>query len=159
MSSGWIICLSLVYLLLLFVIANWAEHRSLIKRSLVNNPYVYALSLAVYCTAWTFYGSVGRAAETGVDFLSVYIGPTLVVPLWWIVFRKIIRICKVQRITNIADFISARYGKNRSLGVIVTVLCLLGIIPYISIQLKAITSSFLILSGETTAVKSSFWED
>lgn len=159
MSSGWIICLSLVYLLLLFVIANWAEHRSLIKRSLVNNPYVYALSLAVYCTAWTFYGSVGRAAETGVDFLSVYIGPTLVVPLWWIVFRKIIRICKVQRITNIADFISARYGKNRALGVIVTVLCLLGIIPYISIQLKAITSSFLILSGGNTTVKSSFWED
>lgn len=159
MSSVWIICLSLTYLLLLFIIANWAERRFLIKRSLVNNPYVYALSLAVYCTAWTFYGSVGRAAETGVDFLSVYIGPTLVVPLWWIVFRKIIRICKVQRITNIADFISARYGKNRSLGVIVTVLCLLGIIPYISIQLKAITSSFLILSGETTAVKSSFWED
>ena len=159
MSSVWIICLSLAYLLLLFVIANWAERRSLIKRSLVNNPYVYALSLAVYCTAWTFYGSVGRAAETGVDFLSVYIGPTLVVPLWWIVFRKIIRICKVQRITNIADFISARYGKNRALGVIVTVLCLLGIIPYISIQLKAITSSFLILSGGTTAVKSTFWED
>lgn len=159
MSSVWIICLSLAYLLLLFIIANWAEHRSLIKRSLVNNPYVYALSLAVYCTAWTFYGSVGRAAETGVDFLSVYIGPTLVVPLWWIVFRKIIRICKVQRITNIADFISARYGKNRALGVIVTVLCLLGIIPYISIQLKAITSSFLILSSGTTAIKSSFWED
>ncbi|MEI7587280.1 hypothetical protein [Runella sp.] len=74
MSSVWIICLSLSYLL--FVIANWAERRSFIKRSLVNNPYVYALSLAVYCTAWTFYGSVGQAAETGVDFLSVYIGPT-----------------------------------------------------------------------------------
>lgn len=159
MSSVWVICLSLAYLLLLFIIANWAEHRSLMKRSLVNNPYVYALSLAVYCTAWTFYGSVGRAAETGVDFLSVYIGPTLAVPLWWLVFRKIIRICKVQRITNIADFISARYGKNRALGVIVTILCLLGIIPYISIQLKAITSSFQILSGGTTAVKSYFWVD
>ncbi len=159
MSSAWIICLSLAYLLLLFVIANWAEQRALIKRSVVNNPYVYALSLAVYCTAWTFYGSVGRAAETGVDFLSVYIGPTIIAPLWWIVFRKIIRICKVQRITNIADFISARYGKNRALGVIVTVLCLLGIIPYISIQLKAITSSFLILSGSETVARSSFWND
>ncbi|MFN8347493.1 MAG: ATP-binding protein [Spirosomataceae bacterium] len=159
MSSVWIICLSLAYLLLLFIIAGRAERRSMTVRSLVNNPYVYALSLAVYCTAWTFYGSVGRAAETGVDFLSVYIGPTLVIPLWWIVFRKIIRICKVQRITNIADFISARYGKNRALGVIVTVLTLLGIIPYISIQLKAITSSFLILSGNTAASGSAFWED
>ena len=121
MSSFWIICWSLVYLLLLFVIADRAERRSSHKRSWVNNPYVYALSLAVYCTAWTFYGSVGRAAESGPDFLSVYIGPTLVIPLWWIIFRKIIRICKVQRITSIADFISARYGKSRALGVIVTV--------------------------------------
>ena len=159
MNSFWIICWSLLYLLLLFIIANWAERRSAFKRSLVNNPYVYALSLAVYCTAWTFYGSVGRAAETGPDFLSVYIGPTLVIPLWWIIFRKIIRICKVHRITNIADFISARYGKSRALGVIVTLVCLMGIIPYISIQIKAITSSFLILSGNSTSPNQSFLSD
>ncbi|NBB18362.1 histidine kinase [Runella sp. CRIBMP] len=159
MSSFWIICWSLLYLLLLFVIADRAERRSSHKRSWVNNPYVYALSLAVYCTAWTFYGSVGRAAESGPDFLSVYIGPTLVIPLWWIIFRKVIRICKVQRITSIADFISARYGKSRALGVIVTVVCLLGIIPYISIQLKAITSSFLILSGNDTSPNQSFLSD
>lgn len=159
MSNFWIISLSLLYLLLLFGIAELAERRSTFKRSLVNNPYVYALSLAVYCTAWTFYGSVGRAAETGPDFLSVYIGPTLVIPLWWIIVRKIVRICKVQRITNIADFISARYGKSRALGVIVTVVCLLGIIPYISIQLKAITGSFLILSGNKSGANQSFLSD
>ena len=159
MSSLWIITLSLIYLLVLFGIANWAERRAVAHRSLVNNPYVYALSLAVYCTAWTFYGSVGRAAESGPDFLSVYIGPTFLIPLWWVIFRKIIRICKVQRITSIADFISARYGKNRALGGIVTLVCLLGIVPYISIQLKAITMSFSILSEHQPLATQSFWSD
>lgn len=146
MNSLTLIVCSLLYLSLLFLIAYWAERRSRAGRSLVNNPYIYSLSLAVYCTAWTFYGSVGRAASQGVQFLTVYIGPTLTAPLWWFVLRKIIRICKVQRITNIADFISARYGKSRGLGVFVTLLCIVGIIPYISIQIKAITGSFMVLT-------------
>lgn len=146
MNSLTLIVCSLLYLSLLFLIAYWAEQRSRAGRSLVNNPYIYSLSLAVYCTAWTFYGSVGRAASQGVQFLTVYIGPTLTAPLWWFVLRKIIRICKVQRITNIADFISARYGKSRGLGVFVTLLCIIGIIPYISIQIKAITGSFMVLT-------------
>lgn len=149
MNSLILLFVSAGYLCLLFVIADIAERRSRTGRSLVNNPYIYSLSLAVYCTAWTFYGSVGRAAEQGVQFLPVYIGPTLTAPLWWIILRKIIRICKQQRITNIADFISARYGKSRGLGVFVTVLCLVGIIPYISIQIKAISGSLSVLSGRT----------
>ena len=105
MNSFWLVFGSVSYLLVLFFVANWAEQRSARRRSLVNNSYVYALSLAVYCTAWTFYGSVGRAAESGVDFIAVFIGPTITMPLWWVIFRKIIRICQVQRITNIADFV------------------------------------------------------
>ncbi|KAB7727569.1 histidine kinase [Rudanella paleaurantiibacter] len=157
MNSLILLFVSAGYLCLLFVIADIAERRSRTGRSLVNNPYIYSLSLAVYCTAWTFYGSVGRAAEHGVQFLTVYIGPTLTAPLWWIILRKIIRICKQQRITNIADFISARYGKSRGLGVFVTVLCLVGIIPYISIQIKAISGSLSLLSGSPDAYDRSFF--
>ncbi|MFD2513751.1 ATP-binding protein [Pontibacter locisalis] len=148
MNYWLVIAISFLYLALLFGLASWAERRSAAGRSLVSNPYIYALSMAVYCTAWTYYGSVGRAASGGLEYLAIYIGPTLMAPLWWVVLRKIIRICKVQRITTIADFISSRYGKNVTLGSIVTVVCVLGIIPYISIQLKAISSSLIILTGK-----------
>ena len=160
MNNLTLILCSLLYLAVLFLIATWAERRSLAGRSFVNSPYVYALSLAVYCTAWTFYGSVGRAASDGIEFLAIYIGPTLSAPLWWVVLRKIIRICKMQRITNIADFISARYGKNRGLGVLVTLFCVVGITPYISIQIKAIATSFAVLSGSPVATSTtSFFGD
>lgn len=146
--SYWIVIgVSFCYLALLFGIASWAEVRSNAGKSFVSNPYIYALSMAVYCTAWTYYGSVGRAATTGLGYLAIYIGPTLMAPLWWVLLRKIIRICKVQRITTLADFISSRYGKNITLGSISTIICVLGIIPYISIQLKAIASSLNILTG------------
>ncbi len=148
MNSLILVLASLLYLAFLFGVAYWAEKRSARGNSLVTNPYIYALSLAIYCTAWTFYGSVGRAVGHGIEYLSVYIGPTLMMPLWAIVIRKIIRICKVYRITSIADFISARYGKNISLGVIVTLVCLIGVLPYIAIQLKAISSSFKILTNQ-----------
>ncbi|MDX5438273.1 MAG: histidine kinase, partial [Pontibacter sp.] len=148
-----VIGISFCYLALLFVVASWAERRSAAGRSLVSNPYIYALSMAVYCTAWTYYGSVGRAASGGLEYLAIYIGPTLMAPLWWVVLRKIIRICKVQRITTIADFISSRYGKNITLGSIVTAIFVLGIIPYISIQLKAITSSLTILTGRAGEIE------
>lgn len=147
MSSYLIIISSVLYLLLLFAVGYYAELRSAQKKSLINNPYIYALSLAVYCTAWTFYGSVGRATITGAEYLYNYIGPTVMAPLFWVVLRKIIRISKTQRITSIADFISTRYGKNISLGIIVTLLCVIGIIPYIAIQLKAISSSIDIVAG------------
>lgn len=152
------IAISFGYLLLLFLLAGWAERFARKGKSLVNNPLVYALSLAVYCTAWTYYGSVGRAANGGLSFLSTYMGPILSAPLWVIVLRKIIRICKVRRITTIADFISARYGHVISLGMLVTVLCLLAVIPYISIQIKAISNSFMALSGNaTTGGASVYW--
>ncbi|MBL8704886.1 MAG: histidine kinase, partial [Rhodospirillales bacterium] len=133
------------YLCLLFAIAYWGDKRADAGRSLVANPYIYALSIAVYCTAWTFYGSVGRAAASGMDFLTIYLGPTLVFALCWFVLRKIVRISKANRITSIADFISARYGKSQMLGGLVTVIAVVGIVPYISLQLKAVAASFNVL--------------
>jgi Na+/proline symporter/nitrogen-specific signal transduction histidine kinase len=134
------------YIGLLFTIAYFGDKRAEAGRSIISNPYIYALSLAVYCTAWTFYGSVGRAAQTGTGFLSVYIGPTLVAALGWPVLRKIIRISKVNRITSIADFIASRYGKSATLAGVVTIIAVLGIVPYISVQIKAISTTFLLIN-------------
>ena len=139
MGLSLVIGCSLAYITLLFLIAWWVDKRAERGVSVVNNPYIYALSLAVYCTAWTFFGSVGRATTGGLSFLGVYLGPTLLAPLWYVLLRKMILISKHQRITSIADFISARYGKSTLLGVLVTVIAVLGIVPYISIQLKAVT--------------------
>ncbi len=151
-----VILISLAYLLLLFAIAYWADRRTSKGKSLVTNPYIYALSLAVYCTAWTYYGSVGRAASSGIGFLPIYLGPTLSAPLWIMLLRKMITISKAQRITSVADFISARYGKSEALGVIATLIAVLGIIPYIALQLKAIVFSFEILShGASTSATAS----
>ena len=132
---------------LLFAIAYIGDRHARIGRSIISNPYIYTLSMAVYCTAWTFYGSVGRAAVTGLGFLPIYIGPTLMAALGWLVLRKIIRISKIHHITSIADFIASRYGKSSTLGSVVTIIAVLGIIPYISLQLKAISTSFIILKG------------
>lgn len=146
MVQGWVIALvASVYLGVLFAIAYYGDRRADSGRSLIANPYIYSLSLAVYATSWTFYGSVGRAAGSGVGFLPIYLGPTLMAALWWFVLRKIIRISKVYRITSIADFVSSRYGKSPTLGGLVTIIAVIGIIPYISLQLKAISNSFVIL--------------
>src|SRR5512134_757317 len=133
------------YLGLLFAIATYGDRRAEKGRSIIANPYIYGLSLAVYCTTWTFYGSVGRAASSGIGFLPVYLGPTLMVALWWFVLRKMIRISKTFRITSIADFVASRYGKSQGLGGLVTVIAVLGVIPYISLQLKAISGSYTLL--------------
>jgi signal transduction histidine kinase/Na+/proline symporter len=159
MNNWLIIGSTLGYALLLFAVAWWGERRSRLGRSLVNNPWVYTLSLAVYCTAWTYFGSVGRAATTGPDFLAIYIGPLLVAPLWWFVLRKIIRICKTQNITTLADFVASRYGKHSGLGALVTLVCLFAIIPYIALQLKAVSVGFsILLSGESMGLESSLAE-
>jgi Na+/proline symporter len=140
-----IILTSFAYLGVLFAIAYYADKRADAGRPVIANAYVYSLSLAVYATAWTFYGSVGRAASDGVGFLPIYIGPTLMIALWWLVMRKIIRISKQNRITSLADFIASRYGKSALLGGIVTIIAVVGILPYISLQLKAVSTSYLIL--------------
>jgi Na+/proline symporter/nitrogen-specific signal transduction histidine kinase len=142
-----VIVIPFAYLGLLFAIAYYADQRADAGRSVINSPYIYSLSLAVYATAWTFYGSVGRAAENGVGFLPIYIGPTLMIALWWVVMRKILRISKQNRITSLADFIASRYGKSALLGGVVTVIAVIGILPYISLQLKAVSASFTTVAG------------
>ena len=140
-----IVIASFAYVGLLFAIASYGDRRADQGRSIIANPYIYALSLAVYCTSWTFYGSVGRAATSGIGFLPIYLGPTLMAALWWYVMLKIIRISKQNRITSIADFIASRYGKSQMLGGLVTIIAVVGIIPYIALQLKAISNTFSIV--------------
>src|SRR5258706_7134143 len=140
-----IILTAFAYLGVLFAIAYYADQRADAGRPVIANAYVYSLSLAVYATAWTFYGSVGRAASDGVGFLPIYIGPTLMIALGWVVMRKILRISKQNRITSLADFIASRYGKSALLGGVVTVIAVIGILPYISLQLKAVSNSFTIM--------------
>ncbi len=148
MFPTWILLLIIFsYLLLLFSVAYLAERKERQGKSLVANPYVYSLSLAVYCTSWTFYGSVGKAANAGLSFLTTYIGPTLMAALWWIVLRKIVYLSKKNRITTISDFIASRYGKSLSLSALVTLVAVIGITPYLGLQLKAVMTTFSLLSG------------
>ncbi|CAM3524968.1 ATP-binding protein [Flavobacterium gelidilacus] len=144
MSSIVLIIILLIYLGFLFFIAHWAEKKGNIKWT--NNSYIYSLSLAVYCTAWTYYGSIGVAANSGLSFLPIYVGPIIIIPAWIIILRKIIKISRVNKIASIADFISLRYGNSRFLGAIVTLVSIFGILPYIALQLKAISETFHIVT-------------
>ena len=140
MNSIELFAIIMLYLALLFFIAFWAEKRK--SNFWAKNPYVYSLSLAVYCTAWTYYGSIGVAANQGLEYLAIYIGPIIIIPAWIVINSKIIRISRVNKISSIADFISLRYGNSRSFGAIISVVCILAIIPYIGLQIKAISDTF-----------------
>ncbi|WP_282081319.1 sensor histidine kinase [Aquimarina algiphila] len=157
MNNYLLITIIVIYLAFLFLIAFWAEKNS--KSRWVNNPYIYVLSLAVYCSAWTYYGSVGIASQSGISFLTIYLGPVISIPLWIVVMKKIIRISKQHKISSIADFISLRYGNNRFLGALVTMICVFAIVPYISLQLKAISETFEIITDETSYVSTSVLDD
>ncbi|MUU77346.1 sensor histidine kinase [Winogradskyella endarachnes] len=157
MNNYALVLVIIVYLAVLFYIAFIAEKKK--QSKWVNNPYVYTLSLAVYCSAWTYYGSVGIAANSGIDFLPIYLGPVIVAPLWIVVLRKIIRISKQHKISSIADFISLRYGNSRLLGALVTIVCLFGTLPYISLQLKAVSETFEIMSDETSYISTTVFDD
>ncbi len=148
LSGPLVVGVSFAYLLLLFAVAYFADRRAEMGRSVIANPWTYALSMAVYCTAWTYFGSVGRAASGGVWFLPIYLGPTLAMTLSWVVLLKMIRIAKTYRITSIADFIASRYGKSHLLGGLVTIIAVIGMVPYIALQLKAVSSGYAVLTGE-----------
>ncbi len=165
MRGDWVVIgTAFCYLALLFMVAAWGDRRAEQGRSLIGSPTVYALSIAVYCTAWTFYGSVGRAAQYGPSFLLIYLGPTLAMLLAPFTLRKMVRIAAQQRITSIADFISARYGKSSRLGALVAIMALITITPYIALQLKAITVSHTVLmnyplGADITLENERFWMD
>jgi PAS domain S-box-containing protein len=147
-SSTPLVAVLLAYLVFLFLVAAVAERfgRHLLVPRLRTATYVLAIS--VYCTAWTFYGSVGLAANRGLEFLTIYLGPALVALMWPTVLRKLVRVAKEQRITTISDFIASRYGKSASLGTLVAVLVVCGMIPYIALQLKAVSATFKMMIRE-----------
>ncbi|MEP5758870.1 MAG: ATP-binding protein [Litoreibacter sp.] len=142
-----LIVISLLYVAFLFAIAFFADRGAAKGRvAWVRSPLIYTLSLSVYCTAWTFYGAVGNAARSGLEYLTIYLGPTLVLLSWWWLLRKLVRIGKAERITSIADLISSRYGKSSGLAVIVTLLAVTGTTPYIALQLQSVTLSFAVFA-------------
>lgn len=153
MSSFALFIVVLIYLALLFLVAHLAEKKK--SKLWINNPYIYALSLAVYCTAWTYYGSIGVAATSGLNYLPIYIGPIMVIPAWIYINTRIVRISRVNKISSLADFISLRYGNSRSFSAIITLVCLFAIIPYIGLQIKAISETFHLVT-ETSVSKNIF---
>ena len=146
-SFNILVAVALLYVAFLFGVAFFAERRA--QRGYggwLKSPIVYTLSLSIYCTAWTFYGAVGYAARSGLEYLAIYLGPTLVMVGWWWILRRLVRIGRIQRITSIADLISSRFGKSTSLGVIVTAMAVISTTPYIALQLQSVTLSFAVFA-------------
>jgi len=147
-SATLIILVSLAYVGLLFLIAWWGDRRAEQGRRLFSQPVIYSLSLAVYCTSWTFYGAVGQAATTGWDFLPVYLGPLLMFAVFGGFIVRVVRVSKEQNVTSISDFLASRFGKTQRLAVLVTLVAVLGVLPYIALQLKAIAMGFTLLTAD-----------
>ena len=160
-SLNLLVAVCLGYVALLFVVAFLAERAASAGRAQwLRSPLIYTLSLSVYCTGWTFYGAVGYAARSGLEFVTIYIGPTLVMIGWWWGLRKLVRIGRSQRVTSIADLLSSRYGKSNMLAIGVTVLCVISVTPYIALQLQSIALSLSVFAegeGSSTRDASAFW--
>src|SRR5947207_942688 len=140
MFDSWtLVFVGLGYVGLLFAVATWGDRLARRGGSPLPRPFIYAFSLGVYCTSWTYFGSVGVASRSGWDFLPIYIGPVIVFTAGWKLLQSIVDIAKRHNITSIADFIAARYGKSEHLGALVAIIAVIGIVPYISIQLKAVS--------------------
>src|SRR3990167_1359219 len=146
LSSGLIAAVALIYMAILFAIAFYGDRRATPMPPKVRS-WVYSLSLAVYCTSWTFFGAVGQAAEQLWSFLPIYLGPIIILVFAPWVLQKMVMISKQENIPSIADFISARYGKSQSLAVAVALICMVGVLPYIALQLKAIVLGVNLLIG------------
>ena len=152
MSFNLLVTICLLYVAVLFSFAFWADKRAAAGRvGWLNSPLIYTLSLSIYCTAWTFYGAVGYAARSGMEFVTIYLGPTLVMVGWWVLLRRLVRIGRTQRITSIADLISSRFGKSNMLGVLVTLLAVVATTPYIALQLQSVTLSFNVFATNPDA--------
>lgn len=152
MIEPWVVILVVcLFMGLLFWVALWAERRLIHGGRQFGHPLVYVLSLAVYCTTWTYYGAVGFAATNGGLFLTVYLGPILMMVLFGAILKKLVRIKNEHRITSIADFLGSRYGKSQIMAGIATFIALVGATPYVALQLKAIINTFTILTGSPSA--------
>jgi Na+/proline symporter/signal transduction histidine kinase/CheY-like chemotaxis protein len=152
MLQGWIVvAIALAYIGFLFLVASYGDKMRLPGREGRSRLLIYPLSLAIYCTSWTFFGSVGLASRTGYDFLAIYIGPVLTIALASPLVVRIVRLAKSQNITSIADFIAARYGKHQGVAAIVALIAIVGTVPYIALQLKAVASSLATILAPASA--------
>ncbi len=151
MLHDWgVIAAAFGYIGLLFLVASHGDRLSPLQRGRAST-LIYPLSLAIYCTSWTFFGSVGFASRTSTDFLAIYIGPVLMIALCTPLLRRVIRLAKSQNITSIADFIAARYGKSQAVAATVALIAIIGSVPYIALQLKAMASSLETILSEDKA--------
>lgn len=152
MFPSWLLFLiSVLYVGLLFAIATYGDRAAARRGGTARKPWVYSLALGVYCTSWTFYGAVGRAASSGWDFLPIYLGPMLVFLFGHRLVARVVALAKRHNITSIADFIGARYGRHSRLSMLVTLIALFGVLPYIALQLKAVAFSFETIAGTSAA--------
>ncbi|MEQ9125402.1 MAG: sodium:solute symporter, partial [Alphaproteobacteria bacterium] len=146
------------YVALLFLIAFAVDRGTRAGRlAWLSSPVIYTLSISVYCTSWTFYGAVGSAARNGLEFITIYLGPTLVFVGWQLLLRKLVRIARANRVTSIADLISSRYGTSSSLAVLATLIAAVATTPYIALQLQSVTLSYQVIAGEADPVDTAFW--
>jgi Na+/proline symporter/signal transduction histidine kinase/CheY-like chemotaxis protein len=148
-----VLALSLAYLGLLFAVAYFGDRHAGAWSASSMAPAVYGLSLAIYCTSWTFYGAVGRASTSGIDFIFIYTGPALLVVMGYPMLRKMVRLAKQHNVTSIADFLASRYGKSRAVGVAATLFATVGVLPYIALQLQAVSSTFKTIAEPTRLVE------
>ncbi|WP_065752981.1 PAS domain-containing hybrid sensor histidine kinase/response regulator [Bradyrhizobium paxllaeri] len=154
MLHDWgVIAAAFAYIGLLFVVASYGDRLSPAQRGRAG-MLIYPLSLAIYCTSWTFFGSVGFATRTSVDFLAIYVGPILMIGLCTPLLRRVIQLAKSQNITSIADFIAARYGKSQAVAGTVAMIAIVGSVPYIALQLKAVASSLETILSEDKLLSS-----
>ncbi|MFC0267742.1 hybrid sensor histidine kinase/response regulator [Kushneria aurantia] len=160
MFQGWLlVTIALFYIATLFAIAWRGDRRARRLGPARRRPMVYSLALAVYCTSWTFYGSVGQVSQSGLQYLSIFLGPVLAFLLFWPVLAKMIRVAKHQNVTSIADFIASRYGKNQALAALASLVALLGTLPYLALQLKAMAAGFTVMTADNDVVRSPLWGD
>ncbi|HEY1475720.1 MAG TPA: hybrid sensor histidine kinase/response regulator [Pseudolabrys sp.] len=151
MLQGWVvIAVALAYIGLLFLVASYGDRTRGLGRGDRARLLIYPLSLAIYCTSWTFFGSVGSASRTGFEFVTIYIGPMLMIGLFSPLLVRIVRLAKAQNTTSIADFIAARYGKSQAVAATVALIAIVGTIPYIALQLKAVSSSLETILAHVT---------
>ncbi|MBZ9992569.1 NahK/ErcS family hybrid sensor histidine kinase/response regulator [Mesorhizobium sp. BH1-1-4] len=156
MQGLFIVIIAIAYVTLLFAIASLGDRRSAISGPSRARPFIYALSLAIYCTSWTFFGSVGLSSERGLEFLGIYTGPVLVFVFGFPLLNRIVRLAKTEKITSVADFLGARYGKSFTVAAIATLIATIGAVPYIALQLKAISGSVSLMVEHYTGSPPSF---
>src|SRR6188508_3206485 len=142
MLQGWlVIAVALGYIGLLFLVASYGDRLASTRGQRRTRLWIYPLSLAIYCTSWTFFGSVGNASRTSYEFLTIYVGPIIMIGICTPLIARVVRLAKSQNITSVADFIAARYGKSQAVAATVALIAIVGTVPYIALQLKAVSSS------------------